>query len=247
MKKRNVTLSPIVLRLQESKISADRFLKLTQAFLGLVRNVSDTASGKKDGVIWMVTAQSGSMIISAAPEPYKADQATAVRAVKAIQKGLVRLESKGTRPEFFSDTSLYHLRELSALVSDGSSGVGTLTIRHENQQTQITGHTYANVNSIIEAAWTESGSVEGKVAVLADRGGLVVQIDDILTGQTVKCAVSGDLADKLIKAFRKRVLVSGNVHYRKDGVPVSIEVSGVRLIGGKNLPGFDDVRGILSE
>ena len=247
MKKKPISQSPMVLRLQEDKVPADRFLKLTQHFLGVLRNVSDEVTGKKNGVVWMVTAQSGSMIISASPEARKVDNVAVSRAVVAIRNGLQELEAKDKRPPHFSDTSLYHARELAALVTNGSMKSGVITIRHDRNLQKITSHTFANVNGILEASWNESGSVEGKVTVLTDRGRLEVQIDDLLTGHTIRCMVSGELEQKLIEAFRRRVVVSGNVHYRKDGIPVKIEVSGVRVLGRGKLPTFDEVRGILNK
>lgn len=247
MKKRIDSQSPLVLRLQEDKVPAERFLKLTQHFLGVLRNVSDEVSGKKDGVVWMVSAQTGSMIISASPEPRKVENVVVAHALKAIKSGFGQLETKDSRPEYFSDTSLYHLRELSALVTDSLGGSGVITIRHENKLQKISSRTFANVSGILEANWNESGSIEGRIALISDRGRFEVQVDDLLTGHAVKCLVSGDMEQKLIAAFKRRVVVSGNVHFRKDGVPIRIEVHSVRVLGGGKLPTFGDVRGILTK
>jgi hypothetical protein len=90
------------------------------------------------------------------------------------------------------------------------------------------------------------GSIEGRVTVLSDKKRLQVYIDDILTGHSTRCTARDVNEDELIKAFRGRAVVTGLVHYRRDGAPVRIEVDEIRLLGRRDdLPSFEDMRGIF--
>jgi hypothetical protein len=46
--------------------------------------------------------------------------------------------------------------------------------------------------------------------------------------------------------FRKRVEVSGIIHYRRNGTPISIDVERLEALpDDSELPSLDDVRGLL--
>jgi hypothetical protein len=51
---------------------------------------------------------------------------------------------------------------------------------------------------------------------------------------------------ELFTKFRRRVEVSGLIHYRRNGVPISIDVESIEILpDDSDLPSLDDVRGIL--
>jgi hypothetical protein len=62
----------------------------------------------------------------------------------------------------------------------------------------------------------------------------------------VRCYFPEELLPSVFDTFRKRVEVSGVIHYRKNGTPVSIDAEQIiALPDDGELPTAEDVRGIL--
>ena len=69
---------------------------------------------------------------------------------------------------------------------------------------------------------------------------------DTVLRQSIPCYVPEDKLPDAFANFRKRVEISGLIHYRRNGVPVSIDVDAMAPIPDDDeLPSIDDVRGIL--
>jgi hypothetical protein len=77
-------------------------------------------------------------------------------------------------------------------------------------------------------------------------GTLQFQIRDAILRMKVQCYFPEELLPDVFEKFRKRVEVSGVIHYRKNGTPISIEAEHVEsLPDDSELPTARDVRGIL--
>ena len=82
---------------------------------------------------------------------------------------------------------------------------------------------------------------DGKFARVA-----ILQIRDAILRQTIRCYFPEEMLNEAFTSFRKRVEISGFVHYRRNGVPISIEVVRIdQLPDDQELPSPEDVRGIL--
>jgi hypothetical protein len=81
---------------------------------------------------------------------------------------------------------------------------------------------------------------------IQDSGKLELHIRDDILKQTVRCFFPEDMLPQAFENFRKRVEVSGMVHYRRNGVPISIDVAQIEpLPDDTELPSANEVRGIL--
>lgn len=237
---------PLVLRIEGKRITAEKFLKATNSFLGIVRNVADEITGEKGAVTWLVAAEKGSQILTATPEASVLVVKDIHTIPKAVSQGFHDLENHDKRPRWFSDTALRHAKELSSVVGNSDGDVDSVVLKLDNQSCSISKKITLHVNGILNSRRSEEGSVEGRVTVLSDKAGLKVSIDDVLTNHSVECRPRNVDEQKLILAFRKRVVAIGTVHYRKDGAPVKIDVDRLRVLGEQNdLPGFDDIIGIF--
>ena len=237
---------PLTLRIEGKKITAEKFLQATNSFFGLLRNVADEISGQKDAVTWLVSAREGSQILTATPEADESVVKNLGSIPAAIHKGFRGIETSSKRPRAFSDTALWHAKELASVIGNLDGDVNKVTLVYERQTSVVSGQTSEHVVDILGSKKTEDGSVEGRVSLLSDKRGLRVHIDDVLTGHSVRCKPRDVDEKKLISAFRSRVVAIGTVHYRRDGAPVKIEVDDVRMLGKREgLPTFEDVRGIL--
>jgi hypothetical protein len=98
------------------------------------------------------------------------------------------------------------------------------------------------------ADYNDYGTIEGRLETITEgsSGSLQFQIRDAMLKQKVRCFFPENLLTEVFDKFRKRVEVSGVIHYRKNGMPISIEaVSVVSLSDDSELPTAGDVRGIL--
>ena len=236
----------LTLKIKGKKITAQKFLKATNSFLGLLRNVADEITGDTDAVTWIVSAKKGSQIITATPEASTIPVRDIQSIPQAISGGFAALEKEDHRPRGFSDTTLRHAKDLSLVVGNTDGDVSGVVLSFGKISNPITDRTASNVGSILGAKRSEDGSVEGRVSVLSDKTGLTIEVDDVLTGHPVKCVPRKVSEQELINAFRRRIVASGLVHYRQDKAPVKIDVDEIRILGERSdLPGFDDIIGIF--
>ena len=242
-------IEKLVLVLDGDRISSMRFLKATENFFAMLRTVGDEAAGQKDALNWMVSVKKGSLQVIAYPEVNRAPKRFIRKTVNAIENGIAKLEIKSERPPFFNDHALGNLKELASVITDAESNVQKIKVRRSHSVRTISKNTLININEILGIARKERGSVEGRVAFISDRKSLKVYVDDQITGHGVRCIIKKSESEEiLISSFRRRVLVTGVVHYAKNGEPKNIEVDHIRLLGkSEDLPGFDDVIGIYQE
>ena len=97
------------------------------------------------------------------------------------------------------------------------------------------------------ADYNDYGTIEGRLeAIQESRGTLQFFIRDAMLRLRVRCYFPEELLPAVFDKFRKRVEVSGVIHYRKNGTPVSIEAEQIiGLSDDSELPTAEDVRGIL--
>lgn len=95
------------------------------------------------------------------------------------------------------------------------------------------------------------GSVEGYLEMLSIRGGPHIGVREQIHGRTVRCDIADEEVERTAyRAFRRRVIVSGLVGYRKgeDFTPARIAVDHVEEIpADSELPTEEDVYGILTK
>lgn len=107
------------------------------------------------------------------------------------------------------------------------------------------------IASVIREEWradyNDYGTIEGRLeAIQETHGTLQFFIRDAMLRLRVRCYFPETLLPAVFEKFRKRVEVSGIIHYRKNGTPVSIEAEHIiGLLDDSELPTAEDVRGIL--
>lgn len=236
----------LIMKLEGEKVTSGQFLQAVKSFFGLLDNVSNDVIQMRNAITWIVEVDNKSLDVIAYPESELIRPRDITNVMTKIRNGLQSLETTNLRPEYFSDTSLRHAKDLASIFEKGKGNSHKIQIIYAKHKNSITDHIVTNIEDILGAKRKEDGSVEGRVVVMSDRTRFTVYIDDVLTGESVRCIAKKDKEDELISAFRKRVVAIGKVAYRHDGVPVSIEVEELRILEKKEgLPTFEDVRGIL--
>jgi len=179
--------------------------------------------------------------------PAPGARAPLVRAVYARMKhGVEQIAAGEIDAACLPDEAIRHLKNLSEYAERPRKQSVTVRIWVEKKPVAFG----SDVTQAIVESWGADykyyGTIEGRLEAIQDREALKIRVRDAVLRQTVSCYVP---EDKLADAFancRKRVEISGLIHYRRNGVPVSIDVESiVAMPDDDDLPSIDDVRGIL--
>jgi hypothetical protein len=230
----------IKLKLDSPKIPARKFLRGIEAFFELLEEISINLYETRKAIKWSVTVQPGSVVINAIPEALRVNP---VAISRTLMSGLGAIEKKVEQPRHFSEKALEKLKILTELSDSDGLKVSILT---EKKQKEISPQMRSHIDELF--MWTHSaiGTVEGQLQILAKRQHLEVEIRDDVSGRLVKCIIPQEMLEDAKEAFDRRVAATGLIRYRKDGTPISIEVSEMfRFPLNRELPSHNDVCGIL--
>ncbi len=236
----------LTLDLGGPKITSDVFRRAVEAFFVMVDEVSRQMAGG-NRIQWLVSMKGGSIHLSAAPEAKRPEIAVKIPQIaRAVRAGVSLIGRRPERPKFFTDEALRRARELASIPE--TRQIETAQISLANQTAKLTPKTVANINELLGTQVKDYGTVEGRLLVLSAAQGASIAIVDPLTERLVRCWVSETQLDEAIRAFRKRVAVSGLIHYRNDGQPNHIEVDELFVFPDRpELPTADEIHGILSK
>lgn len=233
----------------DGELSPERFLSAARAFFGCVQEVSRVVAPEGQSPNWIVRTLEGSHLLGLDPAP--GAKAQIVKAVYAhVKLGIDQLVNggvgEGGNASVLPEGAICHLKTLSELSERPQRKPIAVRFWIEKKPSQI-GRQVAK--SIMEG-WGEDyrdfGTIEGKLDAIQEREGLQIRVHDPLLHQTVICHVDETMLPELFAKFRKRVEVSGLIHYRRNGVPISIDVESIEILpDDSDLPSLDDVRGIL--
>jgi hypothetical protein len=240
------TSPPLTLDL-EGKITSVRFRRAVDSFFAVVDEVTRQIAGKGAQVKWVVSVKGGSIHLSAVPEATKPEVAVQVPQIaRAVKAGIGLIGRRSERPRFFTDEALRNVRELASV--PGARQVETAQVSFANSVAKLTPKTIANIDALLGVMVKDYGTLEGRLLVLSAQGGFSVHVVDPLTDRGVRCWLNDVLFEEAVRAFRKRVAVSGLIHYRKDGQANSIEGEELFVFPDRSdLPRAEEVHGILSK
>jgi hypothetical protein len=247
MPSKGKTDKTLTLKLEGDEVPAERFVRSVSAFLGLVSDVADNVTHTERAFRWLVGVRAGSLIVDFRPVAQKAESSFIPTTIRAINDGVELLEKRAERPLYWSDVALKRAKELADLVDPTTRGVEQIMIRADRSSRRVTRRTSAHVEALIGTEVKALGTIEGRLRTVTEGGGLHIVVQDALTLNNIRCYIKDEQTEELLGAFRRRVAVYGEVRYRKDGQPLSIDVQEFRILKEQHeLPKAKDVRGILS-
>ena len=226
-------------------VGPEQFLALTRAFFGYVHEVASMVSPQGGEPHWKVQVREGSALI--AMDPLPSAPAEIVRVVYAkARSGAQALADGDIEAAGLTEGALKHLRAMSE-VAEGSKGLPTpVRIWVERKPVQVNAEIARVIREDWRAAYSDFGTVEGRLRTIQEAGRLQLLLRDDMMGQTVKCYFPEEMLADAFASFRRRVEVTGLIHYRRNGTPISIEAAKIEPLPDDNdLPSPEAVRGIL--
>ncbi|MGH8673828.1 MAG: hypothetical protein ACREVG_05915 [Burkholderiales bacterium] len=237
----------LTLMIDGQQITAERFLKAVSSFVAIINDVSEQVTQERGAFRWIVSVESGSAIVHFRPQPRHAEAVHVAPSLKAINEGLQTLERRAVRPRYWSDSALRKAKDLSDLLNSDAGSLDHVRVGADHATFDITRKTATHVDLLIGAEYKSLGTIEGRLRAVTEAGGVHFVVQDPITHNNVRCYFDEEDADQYMKAWRKRVAVYGEIHYRKDGEPISIAVEQFRVLKEPDqLPKPRDVRGILA-
>jgi hypothetical protein len=170
--------------------------------------------------------------------------------------GLHQLRERGERPAYFTDRVLAKAERLFERVTNGLDGTtvdygpGLPALDLTPRDAKIAA---ANTRSVLKPEarpYEELGSIEGFVQSIErdGHGRHIVWVHHRLTGESIKCIVSGDALRELEKhqirdVWRgRRVQVIGRLYYKGLGLLSQVDAIAVRFLRDRSeLPDVDDI------
>jgi hypothetical protein len=231
-------------------LSPQRFMAAANAFFGYVQEISRAVAPEGEAPDWIVRTREGSHLLGLDPAP--GAKAQVLKAIYTRARLGIDQLTDGERGDgaakspLLPDGAIKHLKALSEMSDRPQRNPVAVRLWIEKKPKPI-GHQLAEA---IMERWGEDyrdfGTIEGKLDAIQDRNNLQIRVYDAVLRQTVICHVDEGMLPEVFANFRKRVEVSGIIHYRRNGVPIGIDVESIeRLLDDSELPSLDDVRGIL--
>ena len=236
--------SDLTLEITEN-LSPDRFIEAVRAFFGYIKEIS--ASVTQEDPDWIVRVKEGSQLIGVDPRanfPRPILQKIHARA----RIGINALVLGNLDDAQLTDSALKNLQKLSEISLKSKSAGLPIRLWVEKKPIEIK----KEIATLIEKDWRieyrDAGTLDGRLEAIQDKSGLSFSVRDPVFSQAIRCFFPEALLPKALTAFRKRVEVSGIIHYRKNGKPVRIDVADIELLpDDADLPSLADVRGILRQ
>jgi hypothetical protein len=230
-------------------LSPERFMAAARAFFGYVQEIAQTVAPAGEKPRWIVRVREGSTLLAVAPTPAIPPEVARIVYARA-EHGLRRLKNRDIDDSGLAEPALKHLRTLAEMTETGPNKAAPVSLRLwvEKKPISFEPSIASAIREDQRTDYNDFGTIEGRLETIQESyGSLQLYIRDALLRQRVRCYFPEEMLPAVFEQFRKRVEVSGIIHYRKNGTPVSIEAEHiVGLPDDSELPTADDVKGILS-
>lgn len=228
------------------ELPPDRFIAAVRAFFGYINEVGKTLVDDGDALGWTVRVREGSALIAVHPTPNVAPEIVQSLYSKA-ERGIRDVANGQLDDANLPEPALRHLRALSDLTLARVDHIVPMQIWIRRKPISLDVRIADVIREDLRAEYNDFGTVEGRLETIQDRrGSLQLQIRDPMFKQLVRCAFPEEMLADVFEKFRKRVEISGVIHYRRNGTPISIDAAKIdQFPDDDDLPTADDVRGIL--
>jgi hypothetical protein len=175
--------------------------------------------------------------------------------IESVASGLRQLQQAAQRPAYFNDKALTATQRIFDRVTNGldmtrfEHNGGRPTIELTTSSARVSASNVREVLAPKGRPYKEFGSVEGHfLGISRDRGRPVFRIKHRLSGDEVKCFVSGEAEREIsIREIgevwsNRRLQVHGTIHFKAAGRISHIDATQVRFMRERNeLPDLNEI------
>ncbi len=227
-------------------ISPDDFVAAVRNFFGYVREIAQGQEGDGTKIEWSVVVKEGSNLVGLEPSA----QAPVSRLAMIYNKasyGIDALAKGDVQGAGLSEKAVSHLNVLSEIAGRGNGQASYRVWIQRNAKPVGSGISKA-IKQSWESDYYDTGTIEGRLEAIQDASGsLKIRVQDYLYPKPISCVVPERMIEKVFASFRRRVEITGKIHYRRGGAPISIEASEIDILPEDDeLPTASDVRGIFA-
>lgn len=199
-----------------SVVTPERFQRALAAFFGLLAEVTKAVTPEGERVDWRVQVKQGSNLVGISPGP-GVPTALAASVRHTIMSGLETLEHAPTEPPQFNERALASVNRLASSIGTHDEDDTAIRIWGEKAPAPITPRLARNVAELLGEAYTDYGSVEGRLRTISEAGAFRIVIYEPIFSRSVPCNIPERLMRQVLGLFGRRVEVYGDISYRRNG------------------------------
>lgn len=225
-------------------LSPSRFVSVARDFFALVEHLAGATSA--DAVKWDVVAREGSTVLAMRP-PEDAPKEVLTAIYAQVRQTTTSLVAGDWDPVIVDDKVLRLAKSISDL-GKGMAEPYPMRFWICREPIAFGPEVAERIRQEESADYTDYGTLEGLLQAIQDtRGALELKIRDLIYPAPIRCVVDDKMLPTALGNFRQRVEISGDIHYRSNGVATSIRADRIeRLPDDDDLPTVEDVRGLLA-
>lgn len=231
-----------------TNLSPERFMTAARAFFGYVQELSEAFAPEGELPRWVVRVREGSTLLGVDPLPTAHPEVIQALLTRA-ERGIEQITDGNVEDSGLPESAVKHLKTLAEIAEGKRGQVEGIPIRLWVRKKPVP--VVPAIAEVIREDWrsdyNDYGTIEGRLETIQEGiSGLQFRIRDPMYRQKILCHFPEDLLPTVFEQFRKRVEVSGVIHYRKNGMPISIVAENIEAMpDDSELPEAEDVRGIL--
>lgn len=228
------------------EVSPEEFVSAVRNFFGYVREITEAQEGDGSKVEWTVKVREGSALVGLEPQSSVPSSRLAMIYNK-VDFGFEAMAGGDIVSASLDEKALNYLKGLAEL-GEKSKRAPQLRVWVRKKPKALNANIARTIRELWETDYYDYGSIEGRLEAIKDaNGSLKIGVRDYLYPRAITCDVPERMIEQVFASFRRRVELSGKIHYRRDGTPVSIEADQLEVLPEDDeLPSANEVRGILT-
>ncbi|PHS23474.1 MAG: hypothetical protein COA84_11120 [Robiginitomaculum sp.] len=228
------------------EVSPDDFVAAVRNFFGYVKEIAHGQEGDGTKIDWAVVVKEGSNLIGLEPSAHAPASRLSMIYEKA-RYGIDALASGDVQGSGLSERAVNHLNSLSE-IAGRANNQSNYRVWIKRKAKPIGSGISKAIKQSWETDYYDHGTIEGRLEAIQDASGaLKIRVQDFLYPKPISCVVPEKMIETVFASFRKRVEITGKIHYRRDGKPISIEATEIDILPEDDeLPTASEVRGIFA-
>jgi hypothetical protein len=240
----------IQITIEGPRITPDRFLKASDAFLSLLLGVAHNIDQRAVSDDWIVEVDKGSNILRAIGQVSKQD------AIIAVTCGLMSLASGvQTLPQWFTKDDVKQARALANILDEDGKFVRSMVVTSGDSSPLVLAREIVITADVILSGEKHQsfGSIEGYIETMSyrEKQPLTCSVRDLVYHRLITCSFTTPEAEEIAyRAFRpsRRILIAGLIHCATEGHPVRINADEVRVFPDESeLPTLEEIHSFFNK